>query len=63
MNAIKYNEDNELEEAIFSAINVTRWTKNDDRIYPVLTRDETEEVIQNVFTELEKAGFKIVFER
>ncbi len=50
----------EIQEALLEAVFVTRWNEEMTSMYPLLSINETKEVINDVVIELNKAGFKII---
>jgi hypothetical protein len=39
---------------------VSRWTENKQALYAVLTPEEAVEIVNNIFKDIDKLGFKII---
>lgn len=55
----KYTDNEKIENALTEAIYISRWTANKEALIAVLTPDETEQVVKNIFIELNRIGFEI----
>jgi len=53
------NKREKIEAVLLEAIYISRWTENNEGLYAVLTPEETEQVIKNIFIELDKNGYEI----
>ena len=50
----------EIEDALLEAVFITRWNEEKSSMYPLLSIPETQQVINDVIIELDKAGFIII---
>ena len=55
---MKKNTD-DVETALIEAIYISRWSENGESLQAVLTPDETEQIVKNIFIELENIGYEI----
>jgi len=53
------NEQENIELALMEAVYISRWTPNGEAIYAVLTPEEAEQVVKDIFFELDKIGYEI----
>jgi len=49
----------EIETALMKAIYISRWTENKEALYAVLTPEEAEQIVKDIFMELNKIGYEI----
>jgi hypothetical protein len=48
-----------IENALLEAIYISRWTENGQGLYAVLEADEAFQIINDIYIELNKIGYKI----
>jgi len=53
------NEQENIELALLEAVYISRWTPNGQAIYAVLTPEEAQQVVKDIFIELDKIGYEI----
>jgi len=53
------NKPDEVEEALLEAIWVMRWNKEKTSMHSVLTPEEAQQMVADIFEELDKAGYEI----
>jgi hypothetical protein len=61
-NKIEIHSENEYENielALLEAIWISRWSENGQALVAVLEPDEAQEIVDNIFKELDKIGYKI----
>lgn len=49
-----------IENALLEAVWINRWTENKEALYAVLKTEEAFQIVQNIYDELDKIGYKIV---
>ena len=52
-------EQENIELALLEAVWVTRWTKNKQALIAVLEPEEAEQIVKDIFIELDKIGYEI----
>ncbi len=53
-------EKDKIEEALLEAVWFMRWNEDETALNAVLDSKEALQIVQNIFKELDKAGYKIV---
>lgn len=53
------DEQENIELALLEAIWISRWTPNKQALYAVLTTEEAEQIVKDIFVELNKIGYEI----
>jgi len=48
-----------IEDALYEAVSVSRWTENEEALYVVLKPEEIEQAVKDIFENLDKAGYEI----
>jgi SHS2 domain-containing protein len=58
---IIHSDDNKenIELALLEAIWTMRWTENKEAMYAVLTVEEAQQIMKDIFIELDKIGYEI----
>lgn len=56
---MKKTEKDIVETALMEAIYISRWNANKSALYAVLTTEETEQMVKDIFTELDNIGYEI----
>lgn len=56
---MKKTEKDIVETALMEAIYISRWNENKSALYAVLTTEETEQMVKDIFTELDNIGYEI----
>jgi hypothetical protein len=49
----------EIEDALLNAIWIMRWTENNEAMYAPLEPMEADQIVKDIFIELDKAGYQI----
>jgi len=52
--------DEDIELALLEAIWTMRWTENKESLYSVLSVEEAQKIVKDIFIELDKSGYKII---
>ena len=53
------NETENIEIALLEAIWTMRWTTNKEAMYAVLEVEEAQQIVKDIFIELDKIGYEI----
>lgn len=53
------NEFENIELALMEAVYISRWTVSKAALYAVLTPEETQQIVKDIFIELDKIGYEI----
>jgi hypothetical protein len=53
------NEFENIEFALMEAVYISRWTASKSALYAVLTPEETQQIVKDIFIELDKIGYEI----
>ncbi len=48
-----------IETALMEAIYISRWNEDKTALYAVLTPEETEQMVKDIFSELDYVGYEI----
>lgn len=56
---MKKTEKDIVETALMEAIYISRWNENKSALYAVLTTEETDKMVKDIFTELDNIGYEI----
>ena len=56
---MKPENKEKIEDALYEAVSVSRWTENEEALYVVLKPEEIEQSVKDIFTNLDKAGYEI----
>lgn len=52
-------EKDKIEDSLYEAIYISRWTESEEGLYAVLTVEESEKIVSDIFIELDKIGYEI----
>lgn len=55
----KETEKEIIESALMEAIYISRWNEDKTALFAVLTPEETEQMLKDIFTELDYVGYEI----
>jgi hypothetical protein len=56
---MKPENKEKIEDALYEAVSVSRWTENEEALYVVLKPEEIEQSVKYIFENLDKAGYEI----
>jgi len=56
---MKPENKEKIENALYEAVSVSRWTKNKEGLYVVLQHEEIEQAVKDIFDNLDKLGYEI----
>lgn len=55
----KETEKEIIESALMEAIYISRWNEDKTALFAVLTPEETEQMVKDIFSELDYVGYEI----
>ena len=50
----------DIKDILMGAVDIERWAPKSNISFPFLDHDEKEEIVNNILTELEDKGYKII---
>jgi hypothetical protein len=56
---MKLTDKEKIENILIESIWITRWTENKQALYAVLSPEEADQIVKDIFIELDKNGFEI----